>query len=101
MKKNMVFIFVIVLMLAIMTGCGNEKNNGTAKPTPSPTHTLKPEDDNGIVKDDDGIIGDDKNGTDSDILPEVGQDIENGVDDALDDAKNALDGNNSTSRNRR
>lgn len=101
MKKTMLILLVVMLLATALTGCGsrNDRNNNVDT---TPDTTVTPEDNNGMVNDGNGIIGDSNNdrnnATDTDvpnegILPEIGNDIENGVDDVIDGVGDAIEGN--------
>jgi len=100
MKKTMIIVLVAVLVLSAFTGCG--RRDDRVEPTPGVDNndsSVTPEDNNGMVNDDNGIIGNDNdNATDTDvpndaILPEIGSDIESGVDDVIDGVGDAIEGN--------
>lgn len=108
MKKTMITVLIVVLLLSALTGCGR-RNDDVVQPTPGIDNNdtaISPEDDNGVVNDGDGVIGNDNNATDTDvpddaILPEIGNDIEQGVDDVIDGVGDAIEGsdNNAASGN--
>ena len=97
MKKTMIIFLVVALLATALTGCG--RRNDTVEPTPginNNDNTVVPEDNNGVVNDGNGIIG--NNATDTDVpgdsvLPEIGNDIEQGVDDVIDGVGDAIEGN--------
>lgn len=98
MKKTMIIALVVLLLVCALTGCG--RRDDRVEPTPGVDNndsSVTPEDNNGMVEDDNGIIGND-NATDTDvpdgaILPEIGNDIEQGVDDVIDGVGDAIEGN--------
>ena len=105
MKKTIATVLAALLLVSALTGCGR-KSDDTVEPTPginNNDNTVVPEDDNGIVNDGDGIIGD--NGAtqtdvpDDGVLPEIGSDIENGVDDVIDGVGDAIDGSDNNAAN--
>ncbi len=100
MKKTMIIALVVLLLVCALTGCGR-RGDDPVEPTPGIDNNdtaITPEDDNGVVNDGNGIIGDRPGATDTDvpeegILPEIGNDIENGVDDVIDGVGDAIEGN--------
>jgi len=97
MKRSLITILVLALLLTCLAGCGRMNDNETVDPTPAVDDgNVRPEDNNGVVGDNNGIIGDsDQNGnnTNEGILPEIGNDIEDGADDIIDGVGNAIEGN--------
>lgn len=97
MKKSIISILIIALLLTALAGCGRTENNEVADPTPPmDNNTVKPEDDNGVVEDNNGIIGDNAENGDrpnSGIIPEIGNDIEQGANDVIDGVGDAIEGN--------
>ena len=98
MKKTLIIVLVVALLVTALTGCG--RRNDVVEPTPGVDNndsSVTPEDNNGVVNDGNGIIGND-NATDTDVpdnavLPEIGNDIEQGVDDVIDGVGDAIEGN--------
>ena len=97
MKRTIISILIIAALLMALTGCGRTENNEVVNPTPPADNgTVRPEDDNGMVEDNNGIIGDaGQNGDrpNEGILPEIGNDIEQGANDVIDSVGDAVTGN--------
>ena len=97
MKKTMIYVLALLLIVCAFSGCGR-RDNGAAQPTPgvNNNNTVSPDDNNGVVNDGNGIIGND-NATDTNvpegIIPEIGNGIEQGVDDVINGVDNAFEGN--------
>lgn len=99
MKKTVITLLIVALVLSSFAGCGR-RNDEPVSPTPNVDNNdtaITPEDNNGMVNDGNGIIGD-NNATDTDVpedgvLPEIGSDIEQGVDDVVDGVGDAIEGN--------
>lgn len=97
MKRSMITILVLAMLLTCLAGCGRMDNNETVSPTPGVNDNgVRPEDDNGVVEDDNGIIGDagtNGNNANEGVLPEIGNDIEEGANDVIDGIGDAIEGN--------
>jgi len=94
MKRSIITILILVLVLTALAGCGRVEEQTPADTTP-PVNTVRPEDDNGMVEDGNGIIGDNDNGNKpaEGVIPEIGNDIEQGADDIIDGVGDAITGN--------
>ena len=85
MKRATVYIVVLTMIAALLSGCGENSGNkngtqatkppqATVSPSTAPTilpETMMPDEEDGIVRDDDGIITDEDSGNsdeDSSIL---------------------------------
>lgn len=102
MKRSIIAILVLVLMLSALAGCGRVEEQSPADTAP-PVNTVKPEDSNGVVEDDNGIIGDaDKGDKPAEgVIPEIGNDIEQGAEDIIDGMDGAVtDSENNAARSR-
>ena len=103
MKKIIMSVIIAALLATVLAGCGNRNNRPNAEVTPTPKIEndviVKPEDENGIVKDDNGIIGD-KDTVQNGVLPEVGAEIEQGANDIIDGVGDVVNGNDSSSGSR-
>lgn len=97
MKRTIIGILIIAALLMALTACGRTENNEVTNPTPPADNgTVRPEDDNGMVEDDNGIIGDaGENGDrpNEGVIPEIGNDIEQGANDVIDGVGDAVNGN--------
>ena len=95
MKKIMICALAVMVMVLCLTGCGSRNDTEPVNPGPSPEintdNVVKPEDNNGIVEDQNGIIGDSNAEPNEGVIPEIGQDIEQGADNIIGDVENAID----------
>ena len=82
MKRSMITILVLAMLLTCLAGCGRMDNNETVSPTPGVN-------DNGII----GDAGTNGNNANEGVLPEIGNDIEEGANDVIDGIGDAIEGN--------